>query len=58
MIKTKKRVAVVMGGGADLGKSICIALSNSGIQVVVSDIDDARAIQCADLLSNIGSKPF
>ena len=43
-----KRVAVVMGGGADMGRSICQALAKNGVQVVVGDINEARAKKCAD----------
>ena len=52
-----KRVAVVMGGGADIGRSICLALAENGIQVVVGDINEARAKKCADSLAITNSYP-
>jgi 3-oxoacyl-[acyl-carrier protein] reductase len=53
-----KRVAVVMGGGGGIGSVICRQLAGSGIQVVVNDINETRAKQCADALVKMGHRPL
>ena len=57
-VTVDKRVAVIMGGGADLGRAICQVLADDGIQIVIGDIDETRAKKCADSLTNIGSAPL
>ena len=53
-----KRVAVVTGGGGALGTSICLALAQAGIQVVVADIDEKQTQGCAGKLREIGCEPL
>jgi len=53
-----KRVAVVMGGGADIGRVVCQAMAEAGVRVVVNDIDEARAKRCADSLAAMSSQPL
>jgi 3-oxoacyl-[acyl-carrier protein] reductase len=53
-----KRVGVVMGGGGDIGRVVCRALADGGIQVVVNDINEIRANACANNLMNMGHRPL
>jgi 3-oxoacyl-[acyl-carrier protein] reductase len=53
-----KRVAVIMGGGADIGRVICRAMAEKGFQLALNDIDEARAKQCSDSLAEIGPPPL
>jgi len=46
------RVAIVTGGAGFLGQQFSEALSESGANVVVADIDQAAAADCAEKLSN------
>lgn len=54
----EKRVAVIMGGGGDIGKVICQTFAAKGLQVVISDYDAAKAESCADALRHMGAEPF
>jgi 3-oxoacyl-[acyl-carrier protein] reductase len=54
----EKQVAVVMGGGGAIGRSICFALAERGIQVVVGDISADHLKACTDELNRIGSTPY
>ena len=53
-----KQVAVVMGGGGAIGRSICFALAERGIQIVVGDISADRLQECTEELKRIGSTPY
>ncbi len=35
----KGRVAVVAGGGAGIGRAICIRLAEKGVRIIVADIN-------------------
>lgn len=48
------KVALVTGGGGDLGRSIAERLARSGAAVAVADIDADRARRCADALAGAG----
>jgi NAD(P)-dependent dehydrogenase (short-subunit alcohol dehydrogenase family) len=50
------RVALVTGGGAGLGRAIAVALGRAGADVVVADIDVARAQSTVDLVEQAGRR--
>ena len=45
MIDLSGRVAVVTGGGAGIGRSIVLALADTGVRIVVADVDAASGEQ-------------
>jgi NAD(P)-dependent dehydrogenase (short-subunit alcohol dehydrogenase family) len=47
-------VAVVTGGGSGVGRGIALALARAGSEVVVADIDAARAGDVAAEVQAIG----
>lgn len=49
-----KRVALVTGAGAGIGRATAIAFASQGISVVVADIDGASAADTADAIAAIG----
>jgi 3-oxoacyl-[acyl-carrier protein] reductase len=57
-MSSEKRVAVIMGGGGDIGSVICRTFAGKGIQVVISDYDASKAEYCAESLRQIGAEPF
>lgn len=50
----KDRVAVVTGGGGQLGFEFCKTLAEAGAVVVTADLNMAQAVQTADRLSTDG----
>jgi NAD(P)-dependent dehydrogenase (short-subunit alcohol dehydrogenase family) len=54
------KVAVVTGGGAGLGRALCIELTKRGAVAVPADINESTAAETAQLLGGIGApvKPF
>jgi len=57
-MSNEKRVAVIIGGGGDIGSVICRTFAAKGIQVVISDYDAAKAESCAEALRQMGAEPF
>lgn len=55
---SRNRVAVVMGGGGAIGRSICKVLAKEGIQIVVGDIERENIDLCIKELNQINSTPF
>ncbi|MBO1113767.1 SDR family oxidoreductase [Bordetella petrii] len=49
------RVVLVTGGGSGLGAAICDMLAAEGASVVVADLDETRAHQCARRLAEHGA---
>lgn len=49
-IHAKSHVAIVTGGGAGIGRSLCQKLAESGAKVVVTDVDLASAENTATLI--------
>lgn len=43
---TKQRVAVVMGGGANIGRAVCCKLAERGFALAICDISRQRAEDC------------
>ena len=43
------KIAIVTGGGQGLGQAICLRLAHEGCHVVVADVNEAQAIETADL---------
>jgi NAD(P)-dependent dehydrogenase (short-subunit alcohol dehydrogenase family) len=48
------RVVMVTGGASGLGAAVCRTLAESGATVVVTDVDEERALMAADALSADG----
>ena len=57
-MSTNKRIAVIMGGGGEIGKVIARVFAEHGDQVVISDYDAAKAESAADVLRKTGADPF
>lgn len=54
----EKQVAIIMGGGGAIGRSICLALARDDTQIVVGDINEGVVSATVDELAGIGSKAF
>ena len=48
------KVAVLTGAGSGIGRATALALGAEGVKVVVSDIDEARALAVADEITRLG----
>ena len=53
-MKLQDRVAIVTGGGAGIGRSVCVNMVKEGGKVVVADIDQAAAQETADSIKKEG----
>jgi NAD(P)-dependent dehydrogenase (short-subunit alcohol dehydrogenase family) len=53
-MKLQDRVAIVTGGGAGIGRSVCVNMVKEGAKVVVADIDQAAAQETADRIKKEG----
>lgn len=55
-MRLKNKVAVVTGGGKGIGRAICLAFADEGVDIVVADIDAASANAVVDEIIKHGSK--
>lgn len=55
-MKLAGKNAVVTGGGSGIGRGIALALAKAGANVVVADIEDAKAEAVADEVTALGVK--
>jgi len=53
-MRLKDRVAIVTGGGAGIGRSVCVNMVKEGAKVVVADINQETAQETADTLTKEG----
>ena len=53
-MRLKDRVAIVTGGGAGIGRSVCVNMVKEGAKVVVADINKETAQETADTLTKEG----
>ncbi len=53
-MRLQNRVAIVTGGGAGIGRSVCINMVKEGAKVVVADINQAAAQETADSIKKEG----
>jgi NAD(P)-dependent dehydrogenase (short-subunit alcohol dehydrogenase family) len=58
MVLPKRPRAVVTGGGSGLGRALCLALARRAGQIVVSDLDLARAEETAQQVIAAGGQAF
>jgi NAD(P)-dependent dehydrogenase (short-subunit alcohol dehydrogenase family) len=55
-LKLSEKVAVVTGGGAGIGRGICLCLAEEGADVAVVDVDRKNAEGVADEIKRLGKK--
>ncbi len=53
-MRLKDKVAIVTGGGAGIGRSVCVNMVKEGAKVVVADINQEAAQETADTLTKEG----
>jgi len=49
-MRLKDRVAIVTGGGAGIGRSICINMAKEGAKIAVMDINEEAALETAEMI--------
>ena len=54
MTDLNKQVAIITGGGAGIGKAICLAFAAAGASIVVADIDAQSAAETARQVQKLG----
>ena len=58
MDKFKEKIVIVTGGGAGMGKELCLQLGSHGSIVYVADINEQNAKQVAFLIKQKGGKSY
>ena len=58
MTDLNKKVAIITGGGAGIGKAICLAFAAAGASIAVADIDAQSAEETARQIQNLGRESF
>jgi NAD(P)-dependent dehydrogenase (short-subunit alcohol dehydrogenase family) len=53
-MKLQDRVAIVTGGGAGIGRSVCVNMVKEGAKVIVADINQEAAQETADSIKKEG----
>ncbi len=56
LLELAGKVAVVTGGGAGIGREICLEFARAGCTIAVCDVVDELARQVADEIAALGSK--
>jgi len=55
-MRLKDRVAIVTGGGAGIGRSICINMAKEGAKVAVMDINEEAALKTVEMIEKEDSE--
>src|SRR5690625_911877 len=53
-MRLNNKVAIVTGGGGDIGRSTAIRFAEEGARVVVADIDEETGMETVSLIRNNG----
>jgi len=55
-MKLKNKIALITGGGGELGKAAAISLAEEGAQLVVADLDEDQSKRTASEIMQMGGK--
>ncbi|GFZ88972.1 hypothetical protein GCM10010978_30520 [Compostibacillus humi] len=55
-MRLKNKVAIITGGGGDIGRAIALRFSEEGAQVLVADISKEAGQETVEMINNRGGK--
>lgn len=56
LFKLTGKVALVSGGGGGIGQAVCTGLASMGAIIILTDMDEQKALQIADSIRNQGGE--